>query len=140
MLRHRLRLAHRPRPHPPRLTRAEKPTRAFLTAAPARLVTGPRGRYTTTDCQARPAARGMIRQMSRSGQCLDNAMAESFFATLTCECTALRRSPTRAAARTVIFERLEVFYNRQRPHSALAYRPPAASEGELLSSDRAAWQ
>ena len=95
--------------------------------------------YTATDYQARLAARGMICSMRRSGQCLDNAMAESFFATLKSELTALQRWPTRAAARTAIFEWIEVFYNRQRRHSALAYRPPAAFEAELLLlSDRAA--
>ncbi len=43
-----------------------------------------------------------------------------------------RRWPTHAAARTAIFEWIEVFYNRQRHHSALAYQPPATFEEELL--------
>jgi len=95
--------------------------------------------YTATEYQARLAARGVICSMSRSGQCLDNAMAESFFATLKSELTAIQPWPTRAAARTAIFAWIVVFYNRQRHHSALAYRPPAAFEEELLLlSDHAA--
>ena len=48
-----------------------------------------------------------------------------------------RRWPTRAAARTALFEWLEVFYNRQRAHSALAFQPPAKFEEVLLLSDDA---
>ncbi len=77
--------------------------------------------------------------MSRSGECLDNAMAESFFATLKAEMAAARPWPTRADARTAVFEWVEVWYNRQRAHSALAYRPPAVfEENMLLLSDLAA--
>ncbi len=95
--------------------------------------------YTATDYQARLAARGVICSMRRSGQCLDNAMAESFFATLKAELIHTCRWSTRATARTAIFEWIAVFYNRQRHHSALAYRPPAAFEEELLLlSDHAA--
>jgi putative transposase len=70
--------------------------------------------------------------MSRSGDCLDNAMAESFFATLKVELCDRRTWATRLAARTAIFEWLEVFYNRQRAHSALAFQPPAVFEEVLL--------
>lgn len=58
------------------------------------------------------------------GDCYDNAMAESFFATLECELLARQPFPTHLAARTAIFEYLEVFYNRQRRHSALGYLSP----------------
>ncbi len=75
--------------------------------------------------------------MSRTGECLDNAMAERFFATLKAELVDARRWSTRAAARTAIFEWIEVFYNRQRHHSALTYRTPAAFEAEMLLFDRA---
>jgi transposase InsO family protein len=78
------------------------------------------------------AARGVTVSMSRAGDCLENAMAESFFATLKAELVGARAWPTRAAARTAIFEWVEVFYNRQRAHSALAYQPPVTFEGELL--------
>ena len=68
--------------------------------------------------------------MSRAGDCLDNAMAESFFATLKAELVDAQRWPTRAAARTAIFAWIEVFYNRQRRHSALAYQAPVTFEEE----------
>ena len=78
--------------------------------------------------------------MSRAGDCLDNAMAGSFFATLKAELVDDRIWPTRAAARTAVFEWIEVWYNRQRRHSALAYRTPVAHEEQhlLLLQDPAA--
>ena len=78
--------------------------------------------------------------MSRSCNCLDNAVAESLFATLKAELVGTRAWPTRAAARTAIFEWIEVWYNRQRRHAALAYRAPLAHEEQqlLLLQDRAA--
>ena len=66
--------------------------------------------------------------MSRKGDCYDNAMMESFFSTLRAECTARQSYATRAAARLSIFEFIEVFYNRQRLHSALGYRSPVNYE------------
>ena len=88
--------------------------------------------YTAAAYQEALAARGLVCSMSRSGDCLDNAMAESFFATFKAELVADQQWPTRAAARTAIFEWLEVFYNRQRCHSALAYRSPVAHEEHVL--------
>ncbi len=88
--------------------------------------------YTAAAYREALAARGVTASMSRSGNCLDNAMAESFFATLKAELVERRRWVTRAEARTAIFEWIEVFYNRQRAHSALAYQPPARFEEMLL--------
>ncbi|MBK9125338.1 MAG: IS3 family transposase [Chloroflexi bacterium] len=65
--------------------------------------------------------------MSDVGRCYDNAMQESFWGTLKTEC-ADRPFPTRAAARKAIFEYIEVWYNRQRRHSALGYLSPADFE------------
>ena len=76
--------------------------------------------------------------MSRTGDCYDNAMAESFFATLKAELIDARSWPTRRAARQAIFEWLEVFYNRQRSHSALGYRSPMAFERALATGAQAA--
>ena len=70
--------------------------------------------------------------MSRSGTCLDNAMAESCFATLKAELVPARMWPTRAAARTAVFAWLEVWYHRQRRHSALGYQPPVTFEEDVL--------
>ncbi len=84
--------------------------------------------YTARAYQAILASRGVVASMSRSGDCYDNAMAESFFATLKAELVDARPWPTRRAARQAIFEWLEVFYNRQRSHSALGFQTPVAFE------------
>jgi putative transposase len=65
--------------------------------------------------------------MSRVGNCFDNAVVESFFATLKAEC-ADHPFATRAQARTTIFEYIEGWYNRQRLHSTLGYLSPLAFE------------
>lgn len=65
--------------------------------------------------------------MSDVGNCYDNSPMESFFGTLKTEC-ATYRFASHAEARRVIFEYLEVWYNRQRLHSAIGYRPPAELE------------
>jgi putative transposase len=66
--------------------------------------------------------------MGSVGDCYDNAITESFFATL--ECELLDRQPfrTHSAARTALFDYIEGFYNTQRRHSALGYLSPAAYE------------
>lgn len=63
--------------------------------------------------------------VGRTGVCWDNAAAESFFATLKNEMYHRQRFDTRARARFAVAEYIEVFYNRQRLHSALDYRTPA---------------
>ena len=65
--------------------------------------------------------------MSRTGNCYDNAAMESFFATLKTEC-ADHQFPSKAEARMVIFEYIEVWYNRQRLHSSLGYLSPLEFE------------
>ncbi len=67
-----------------------------------------------------------VLSMSRRGNCWDNAVAESFWSTLKAELTEVTRFPTRAAARTALFEYLEGFYNHERRHSRLDYVSPAA--------------
>ena len=74
------------------------------------------------------AARGIVCSMNRRGDCWDNAVAESFFSTLKLELVYETAWRTRADARAAVFEYLEVFYNRQRPHSSLGYRSPVAFE------------
>ena len=71
---------------------------------------------------------GMTPSMSRSGNCYDNAYVESFFGTLKTELVYGERYRTRLEARLSIFEYVEVFYNRQRSHSALGYRSPEQYE------------
>jgi putative transposase len=73
--------------------------------------------------------RHAIRQsMSRKGNCWDNAPMESFFHTLKTELVMHRDYQTRTQARSSLFEYLEVFYNRQRRHSAIHYVAPLAFE------------
>ncbi len=71
---------------------------------------------------------GIRQSMSRKGDCWDNAPAESFFKTLKVELYGHRAFRSRQEARTVIFEYIEVFYNRVRLHSSLGYRSPAEYE------------
>jgi len=71
---------------------------------------------------------GMTPSMSRSGNCYDNAYVESFFGTLKTELVHGERYRTRLEARLSIFEYVEVFYNRQRSHSALEYKSPEQYE------------
>lgn len=66
--------------------------------------------------------------MSRKADPYDNAMMESFFATLRAELTQLERFTTRAAAQVAVFDYIEVFYNRQRIHTSIAYMHPTAYE------------
>jgi putative transposase len=71
---------------------------------------------------------GMIPSMSRSGNCYDNAYVESFFGTLKTELVHGERYRSKLEARLSIFEYVEMFYNRQRSHSALGYRSPEQYE------------
>lgn len=77
---------------------------------------------------------GMQVSMSRKGDCYDNAVMESFFSTLKAECvTGVYTS--RAQARQSIFEYVEVWYNRQRRHSALGYQSPETFEQRYFESN-----
>jgi putative transposase len=85
--------------------------------------------YTAISFGKRLEQAGIIPSMGRTGTALDNAMAESFIATLKSELLGHRRRfPDREVARSAIFEYLEGFYNRSRLHSALSYRSPADYE------------
>lgn len=84
--------------------------------------------YACEAFRARLALNGVTRSMSRSGDCWDNAVAESFFATLKRELVHLTSFSTREQARASVFEYVEVFYNRLRVHSSLGYQSPMAFE------------
>lgn len=84
----------------------------------------------------RLAKAGMVCSMSRAGDCWDNAMVESFFATLKIELDLDRIWPTRAAARSEVVQFVEGWYNRRRRHSALGYLTPI--EFEARQQDRQA--
>jgi len=77
--------------------------------------------YAAFDYQRLLSAHGIHCSMSRKGNCWDNAVVESFFATLKKELVHDQRYATREDAKQDIFEWMEVFYNRQRRHSTLGY-------------------
>jgi putative transposase len=76
--------------------------------------------------QARAA--GIAQSMGSRGDCYDNAVAESFFATLKKEFIHARSWPSKAELRTEVFEYIEVFFNRRRRHSTLEFLSPAQFE------------
>ena len=87
--------------------------------------------YACGEYRALLAARGIEASMSRKGDCWDNAVAESFFATLELELIARHRWATRAEARQAIFRYIESWYNLRRRHSTLGYLSPAEFEKQL---------
>ena len=80
------------------------------------------------------AAHGMLASMSRKGDCYDNAVAESFFATLEFELLMKHDWDTREDARRAIFQYIETWYNRKRRHSTLGYISPAEYEAQLMAA------
>ncbi len=87
--------------------------------------------YASEDYVRMLRSHGMTASMSGRGECWDNAPAESFWATLKTELVHHERYATREQARASIFEYVEVFYNRERLHSALGYKSPEAFEASL---------
>jgi putative transposase len=80
--------------------------------------------YASASYRAKLRVHGIEVSMSRRGDCYDNAVVESFFGTLKQELAHDARWVTLADARIAIHDYIEVFYNRQRLHSALGYRTP----------------
>jgi putative transposase len=97
--------------------------------APGLIFHSDRGSQYASHALRRRLWRHQMRQsMSRRGNCWDNAVAESFFATLKKELVRDRAFDTREQAEREIFQYIEVFYNRQRAHSLLSYETPDAFE------------
>ncbi|MGI8610588.1 MAG: IS3 family transposase [Candidatus Dormibacteria bacterium] len=71
---------------------------------------------------------GLLQSMGSIGDCYDNALCESFFATLECELIDRTRWETHAAAKLAVFDFIEVFYNRRRRHSGLGQLSPEKFE------------
>jgi len=86
------------------------------------------GQYASLAFGERLREARLVASMGTVGDSYDNAVAESFFATLKGELIDRRPWPTRAAARSAIFEYVEAWYNRRRRHSTLGYLSPAAYE------------
>jgi transposase InsO family protein len=84
--------------------------------------------YTSAEYRGALNEAGITVSMSRHGNCWDNAVAESFFATLKTELVYRRSWPTRIELRGKLFEYIETFYNRRRLHSTLDYKTPAEME------------
>jgi transposase InsO family protein len=94
--------------------------------------------YAAGDYQEVLRQHGIEGSMSRKGDCWDNAVAESFFATLEWELIQDSDWHTHEEARRAVFDYIEVWYNRQRRHSSLGYRSPADFERQLALTPRAA--
>lgn len=83
--------------------------------------------YTSTACADACDRLGLRRSMGRTGSCLDNAVAESFFASLKVELCDRTRYATRAQARADVFGWL-AYYNHRRLHSSRGFMPPVEWE------------
>ena len=94
--------------------------------------------YAAGDFRDLLARHGIEASMSRRGNCWDNAVVESFFASPGKELVTGAEWHSRAQARADVFEWIEVWYNRRRRHSALGYLSPAEFEARLAPIPRAA--
>lgn len=88
--------------------------------------------YTSIAFGQRCRQAGVRPSMGSVGDCFDNALCESFFATLECELLDRQRFPNQAAARLAVFDFVEGWYNLHRRHSALGYLSPAEFEKQQL--------
>jgi putative transposase len=91
------------------------------------------GQYTSFAFGKRCQEMGVVPSVGSVGDAYDNAMAESFFASLECELLDRRCFRTQAEAKLAVFEYIEGFYNTRRRHSSLGYRSPVAFERALVS-------
>jgi putative transposase len=94
--------------------------------------------YTSVEYRAKLVELGLRHSVGRTGQCWDNALAESFFASLKNERVHRMVYPTRKKAKADIAKWVELFYNHRRIHSALGYRTPHEVRTEYLNSQLAA--
>ena len=90
--------------------------------------------YASGEYRQTLAAAQAVASMSRQGNCYDNAAMESFWSTLKLELVYRTTFATRSQARQAIFDYIEIFYNRQRLHSALHYQTPLAFENRHANS------
>jgi transposase InsO family protein len=104
---------------------------ALMTRCPGRGVIfhSDRGcQYTSSDYAKLARLNGVVLSIGRKGECWDNAVAESFFATIKRELIDTRAWPTRAGLRRAVFDYIEGWYNVRRLHSTLGYCSPAEWE------------
>ena len=95
------------------------------------------GQFVSLAFGQRARAAGIAQSMGSRGDCYDNAVAESFFATLKKELVHRQTWPTKAELRTEVFDYIEIFYNRQRRHKTLGQISPAEFENRTLMTDGA---
>ena len=94
--------------------------------------------YTSRDFAELARANGVVLSVGRKGECWDNAVAESFFATIKRELIDTCSWPTRTGLRRGVFEYIEGWYNTRRLHSTLGYLSPAQYEAVHHNADRQA--
>ena len=80
--------------------------------------------YTSSEFATYLESCGMVGSMGRTGVCWDNALAESFFASLKKECVHRTVFSTRKKARDTVADYIEIFYNTQRLHAGIGYQTP----------------
>ena len=93
--------------------------------------------YTSADYGTFARANGVVLSVGRKGECWDNAVAESFFATIKRELIDTRAWPTRAGLRVAVFDYIEGWYNTRRLHSSLGYLSPADYELTICQENAA---
>ena len=96
------------------------------------------GQYTSLAFGTRYKEAGGRPSMGSVGDAYDNALCESFFATLECELLERRRFASQIEARMACFSFIEGFYNPTRRHSALGYRSPICYEQEMQTDRQSA--
>jgi putative transposase len=96
-----------------------------------------RGQYASNDYQQVLTEHGISCSMSRKGNCYDNAVMESFFATLKQELIYRRQYRSRKDTKQDIFEYIQVWYNRKRRHSSLEYLSPEQFENKIQAATAA---
>ena len=94
--------------------------------------------YTSSEYREKLVELGLRHSVGRTGQCWDNALAESFFASLKNERVHRMVYSTQKKAKADIAKWIELFYNHRRIHSALGYRTPHEVHTEYLNSQLAA--
>jgi transposase InsO family protein len=94
--------------------------------------------YTSAEYGELARLNGVVLSIGRKGECWDNAVAESFFATIKRELVDTRAWPTRQSLRRAIFDYIEGWYNVRRLHSSLNYCSPAEWEAIHRNADRQA--
>ncbi|VVM06780.1 hypothetical protein MAMC_01236 [Methylacidimicrobium cyclopophantes] len=118
----------------PLVTRAWKKACKQRRPPPGLLYHSDRGiQYASSEFDALLRFCGAVASMSRKANCYDNAMMESFWATLKTECFGPLVPQTKQEAKLMIFDYIEAFYNRRRLHSGLDYQSPLDFENNVVN-------